>query len=492
MSRFLAFDLGAESGRGVIGHLGEGGLRLHEVHRFPNTPVRVGDNLHWDVLRLWSEVQGGLAKANQAFGDTLTSVGVDAWGVDYGLLAPDDTLLGNPHTYRDDRTEGMVERAFQIVPREELYRRTGIQIARINTLYQLLAMAEASSPALQSARQLLTIPDLFNFWLTGRKVNEFTIATTTQCYDPRRGDWAYDLLERMGIPRHIFGQIVPPGTVLGALRPSVATETGCEGLAVVAPATHDTASAVAAVPFGRDGGIFLSSGTWSLMGIEVERPVINEQCLAYNLTNEGGVDGTFRLLKNIMGLWLVQECRRQWARTGDACDYDELTQRAAQAPAFGPLIVPNDPRFLAPGDVPERIRGYCEETGQQVPETPGQVIRCALESLALEYRRVAEQLDGLAGRPLEVIHVIGGGARNRLLNQFTADATGRSVVAGPVEATTIGNVLVQALAMGQIGSLAEGRSLVGRSFELARFEPQDTAGWTAAYERYAELPRRGI
>jgi rhamnulokinase len=491
MTKFLAFDLGAESGRAVVGHFEGDRLHLEEIHRFPNGPVKVRDSLNWDVLRLWSEIQQGLALAAQAYGPELASVGLDAWGVDFGLLAADDTLLGNPHHYRDRRTDGMIEEAFRLVPRTEIYKRTGIQFMQINSLYQLLSMSRAGSPVLQAAQTFLNMPDLFNFWLSGQKANEFTIATTSQCYDPRARDWAWDLLERMGIPGRIFSGsdqgIVPPGTVLGRLRTSVAQDTGASPLQVIASATHDTASAVAAVPAQSEDFIYLSSGTWSLMGIEVTEPIVNEQSLAYNFTNEGGVAGTFRFLKNIMGLWLVQECRREWARLGRSLTYDELTQLAANAPPFGPLISLDDSRFLAPGDMPGRIQRYCQETGQAVPQTEGQIVRAALESLALEYRLVAERLDEMAGRHLPALHIIGGGSQNQILNQFTADATGRSVVTGPIEATAIGNVLVQALALGVFSDLAEARALVRRSFDVETYQPRDTAAWDESYVRYSHL-----
>jgi len=487
MARFLAFDLGAESGRAVIAHLDGERLYLEEVHRFPNGPVRVLDSLHWDVLRLWSEIKRGLGLAAKAYGESLVSLGLDTWGVDFGLLAADDALLGNPYHYRDSRTDGMLEEAFRRVPRAEIFERTGIQFMQLNSLYQLLAMAQTNSPALAVAETFLNMPDLFNFWLTGCKASEFTIATTSQCYDPHAGDWAWDMVEKLGIPSHIFRTIVPPGTVLDSLRPSVAEETGCKPIPVVAPATHDTGSAVAAVPVADGDYIYLSSGTWSLMGVEVSEPVITEQSLACNFTNEGGVQGTFRLLKNIMGLWLVQECRREWARVGESYSYDDLTRMAGEAPAFGSLISPGDPRFLSPGDMPSRIRTFCGATGQRVPETKGQVVRCALESLALEYRWVAERLDELSGCRLPTVHIIGGGSQNRLLNQFAADAMGRMVVTGPVEATAIGNVLVQALALGYISSLAEGRAIVRRSFEVGVFEPKGTVIWDEAYERYLRI-----
>jgi rhamnulokinase len=494
MTKFLAFDLGAESGRAVIGYIEHDKLRLEELHRFPNGPVQVHDSLHWDVLRLWSEIVHGLGLAAKAYGDDLASVGIDTWGVDYGLLAADDTLLGNPYHYRDSRTDGMMEKAFSIVPRAEIYQNTGIQFLQLNSLYQLMAMVKTNSPALAAAQTFLNMPDLFSFWLSGRKASEFTIATTSQCYDPRTGTWAHDMLERLGIPTHIFGEIVPPGTVLSPLRASVAGDANMDPIPVVASAAHDTASAVAAVPSTGGDYIYLSSGTWSVMGVEIKEPIISEKSLTYDFTNEGGVDNTFRLSKNIMGLWLVQECRREWEREGKPYSYDELTQMAAGAPASGPrlpgaisLVSLGDSRFLPPGDMPGRIQAFCRETGQPVPVAKGDIIRCVLESVALEYRWVAERLDEMVGHRLPTVHIFGGGSQNKLLNQFAADATSRDVIAGPVEATAIGNVLVQAQALGHIASLVEGRALVRRSFNVETYEPRDTTAWDGAYEHYLEL-----
>ena len=489
-AKFLACDLGAESGRAVIGHFDGDRLQLEALHRFPNGPIQVLDSLHWDVLRLWSEIKHGLGLAAQAYGDQLTSIGLDTWGVDFCLLAADDSLLGNPFHYRDSRTNGMMEEAFEIVPRAEIYETTGIQFMQLNSLYQLLSMVKSNSPALEAAQTFLTMPDLFSFWLSGRKANEFTITTTTQCYDPRARDWARAMLDKLGIPLHIFGEIVPPGTVLGPLRPSVATDAGCTEIPVVASAAHDTASAVAAVPTSGDDFIYLSSGTWSLMGVQVSQPIITSESLAHDFTNEGGINDTFRLLKNIMGLWLVQECRREWSRGGEELSYDELTRMAAAAsqnPGDSGLVALRGNRFLAPGNMVGRIQSFCHETQQTVPETKGEVIRCVLESLALEYRQVAEKLDELVGCHLPAIHIVGGGSQNRLLNQFTADATRRTVVSGPVEATAIGNILVQALALGHIATLSEARALVRRSFDVETFEPGDTAAWDEAYERYLAL-----
>jgi rhamnulokinase len=367
---YAAVDLGAESGRVMLARLDDARLTLDEVHRFANVPVQVHDTLHWDVLRLWGDITHGLAAAQQvgAGHGALAGLGVDTWALDFGLLGRDDQLLGNPVHYRDRRTEGMVAEATRRVPRAEIFAQTGIQFMPINSLYQLLALAVRRAPALEAATRLLMIPDLFNFWLSGQAANEFSNATTTQCLNPATGDWAWDLIERMGLPRRIFGApIIPPGTLLGPVRPALAAELRLGQTPVIAPATHDTGSAVAAVPFGAEPAIYLSSGTWSLMGVEVAAPVINDLSLAYNFTNEGGVGGTFRLLKNIMGLWLVQECRRTWAAQGHSYAYAELMALAEAAPAFQSVVVPSDERFLALGDMPARLRAFCEETAQSVP-----------------------------------------------------------------------------------------------------------------------------
>lgn len=486
LNTYLAIDLGAESGRVIAVHYDGERLTLSQVHRFANEPVRLPRHLYWDVLRLWHEIKQGLTIAAGRF-PTITSLGVDTWGVDFALLAADDTLLDNPVHYRDRRTQGVFERTQARVSRAEIFARTAVQFMPINTLYQLAAMAEAHSPLLSAAASFLTMPDLFNFWLSGRKVNEFTNATTTQCYDPHRGDWARDLLAALGIPTAMFREIVPPGTVLGSLQPALAAEIQAPAVPVIAPATHDTGSAVAAVPMSGEPAIYLSSGTWSLMGVEVAAPVVSQTALAHNFTNEGGVDGTFRLLKNIMGLWLLQECRRDWAASGDEMSYADLAELATAAPPFSGVILPNVARFLTPRAMPAEVAGFLAETAQPAPPDRGTLLRIILESLAHEYRWVAERLDELTGRQHRVIHIIGGGAQNRLLNQLTADATGRTVLAGPVEATALGNALVQALALRHISSLAEGRALVSHSFAVTRFEPQRDSRWQTAYARYLDL-----
>jgi rhamnulokinase len=403
------------------------------------------------------------------------------------LIGRHDTLLGNPHHYRDPRTEGMLKATFARVPREKVFEQTGIQFMEINSLYQLLAMKLGQDPTLEQAETLLMIPDLFNYWFTGVKACEFSDATTTQFYNPRERDWARPLLEKLGLPTHILQPVVQPGTVLGKLRAEFADDTGLEGIPVIVPACHDTGSAVAAVPAQSQHFAYISSGTWSLMGVEADQPVISKDSLAFNFTNEGGVCGTFRLLKNIMGLWLVQECRRVWAQAGEELNYTQITEMATQAPAFGPLVEPDAHDFLRPGDMPAQIRAFCARTAQREPQNKGEIVRCALESLALKYRWVLEKLEIMRGHKLEAIHIVGGGSQNQLLCQLAADATQRPVIAGPVEATALGNMLMQALARGRIASLAEGREVVRRSCDVITYDPRSAAGWDDAYARFLRI-----
>ena len=486
-SNYLAFDLGAESGRAVVGRFDGERVELSTLHRFPNGPVSVFDSLYWDVLRLWGEMKVGLARYRLEYGRQLDGIGLDTWGVDFCLLGANDELLANPHHYRDARTEGMLDVAFQRVPRREVFESTGIQFMEINSLYQLVAMRHRRDPALDQARALLMIPDLFNYWMTGVKACEFSDATTTQFYDPRAGDWARPMLELLDLPTGMLQEIVPPGSVLGPLHRRLAEESGLGPVSIIAPATHDTGSAVAALPAQGEHFAYISSGTWSLMGVETPEPVITEESLGYNFTNEGGVCDTFRLLKNIMGLWLVQECRRTWAQEGDELSYGEITDLSSAARAFGPLVEPDSHEFLRPGDMPARIRAFCQRTGQSVPESKGEIVRCALESLALKYRWVLEKLELMLGHTLDAIHIVGGGSQNTLLCQLAADATQRPVIAGPVEATAAGNVLMQALARGEIGSLAQGREIVRRSFEVTTYEPGAVSAWDEAYGRFLAL-----
>jgi rhamnulokinase len=488
-ANFVAFDLGADSGRAVVGQFDGDRLALTELHRFPNGPTKVLGHLHWDVLRLFAEMKTALGLYVKQYGKELAGIGVDTWGVDFALLDAQGNLLSNPYHYRDIRTEGMYQEAFKRVPREEIFARTGIQFMEINTLYQLLSMALSKSPLLDAADKLLMMPDLLNYWLTGRKVCEFTEATTSQFYDPRAKGWSKALFQKLGLPERILAEIVPPGTVLGPLYASVAEEVGLGAVPVIAPACHDTGSAVAAVPAVGRNFAYISSGTWSLLGTEVKEPVITPQSLAYNFTNEGGICGTFRFLKNIMGLWLVQESRRAWTRAGRSYSYDELDALAARERPFLSLVEPDDPLFLRPGDMPARIREYCQRTGQPAPESEGAVVRCAMESLALKYRWGINGLEDTMGRRIESINIVGGGARDKFLNQLAADATGRPVIAGPFEATAIGNLLMQALASGYIASLEEGREIVRHSFDVTTYEPKETAKWEEPYERFLQLTK---
>ncbi|MBN2188725.1 MAG: rhamnulokinase [Chitinispirillaceae bacterium] len=486
---FLALDLGAESGRVISGRFDGSRLRISEAHRFASLPVRLPDGLHTDVLRIWSELKHGMALASASAGrNGIAGVGVDTWGVDFAFLDRQGALLSNPYHYRDSLTEGILPKAFRRVSRTEIFERTGVQFMPINTLYQLYALRRRRSPLLDNAHSLLMMADLFNCWLCGKKVNEFSIATTSQCYDPRGKKWAKAMIGKFGLPSHIFGKIVLPGTVLGGLLPQVADETGLSGhVPVIAPGCHDSALAVAAVPAKNRDFAYISCGTWSVLGAELREPCINKQSLAADFTNEGGVAGSFRFLKNLTGLWLVQESRREWLRRGEEHSYAELTEMAADAAPLRSVIDPSSGEFGRPGDMPERIRDYCRRSGQPVPESKGAVVRCALESLALSYRKTLEQLEGILDRRLDPVHVVGGGTQNRLLCRFAADATGRRVVAGPAEATAIGNVIMQAVALGHIGSVEQGRELIRRSFEVMHYEPRPSGQWDEAYERFVEL-----
>ena len=479
MSHYLAFDLGAESGRALLGSLSGGRVAVEELHRFPNTPVRVLGALYWDTLRLWHEIQHGLGVAVRERKVALDGIGVDTWGVDCALLGSDGSLLENPRHYRDARNNGVMEKLFAVVPRAEVFAATGIQFMQINTLYQLYGMKLTGSPALGSARKLLHVPDLFNYWLTGVAKSEATIASTSQFLNPATMTWATDLLRRLDLPTGMLCPIVSPGTRLGTLLDPPHTP-------VYAIGGHDTASAVAAVPsLGGDNWCYISSGTWSLMGLELDAPVINEQSLALNYTNEVGLAGKIRLLKNIAGLWLLQECRRAWMLEGDEYSYEQLTRMASEARPFTAAINPN--AFLEPGEMPRKICAHCDETGQAAPQTHGEFARAILESLALCYRHVVESLEALSHREIEIIHIVGGGSRNALLNQFVADCTGRRVIAGPSEATAIGNILTQAIGAGELSGLEELRAVVRNSFEPVTVEPHPSAQWDDAYRRYRAI-----
>jgi rhamnulokinase len=478
----LAVDLGASGGRVVAGGFDGRLLELEEVHRFDNGPVTMAGRLIWDLPRLWQEVSLGLRAAAARHGRAVSSVGVDTWGVDFSFLAADGDLLANPVCYRDARTQGMLAATTAAVPREEIFAATGLQFMEINSLYQLMALKQAESRVLAAADRLLMIPDLFHWLLSGVASNERTNASTTQCFDPQSGDWARPLMERLGLPPRIFGPISDPGTVLGPMRPDVAAETGLTGVRVVLPGTHDTASAVAAVPADeppspRPEWCYVSLGTWALVGAELDRPLVTPECLARNFTNEAGIGGTTRLLKNVCGLWLVQQCRAAWQRAGQEWSWDQLTALAAEAPPLVTLVDPNHPSLVAPADMPAAIRALARASGEPEPETTAATVRAALESVAAAVRRTLGELDSLLGRRVGRVHVVGGGVKNSLLCQMIADATGRPVVAGPVEATAIGNLLVQLLARDGKVDLRAIRRVVRDTFEPIRYEPKDAARW---------------
>jgi rhamnulokinase len=476
-----AVDVGASSGRVMVGRVTSEELRLEEVSRFANGPVRVGATLHWDVLAIYRGVLDGLRAAGRKAG-RVDGVGIDTWAVDYGLLDATGALLGNPVHYRDARTNGVLEKVLADVPAEELYAVTGIQFLPFNTVYQLVAAA--GTPQLAAAQRLLLVPDLLAHWLTGAEVAELTNASTTQLLDVARRDWSAELLARLGIERRLFPSVVEPGQRVGELQPQVLEETGLPGpVPVVAVGSHDTASAVVGVPAASDRFAYISCGTWSLVGVELPEPVLSEASRRANFTNELGVDGTVRYLRNVMGLWLVQESLRAWGASSE--DLPRLLAEAANVEPFAAVVDPDDPRFLPPGDIPRRIRDLCRETGQRPPETPAEVLRCIVDSLALAHRRAVREAQQLSGHEVDVVHVVGGGARNAVLCQLTADACGLPVVAGPVEATALGNVLVQARALGVLsGGLADLRTLLTRTQDLVTYSPRgSTADWDAAERR---------
>ena len=475
---YLAFDIGAESGRAVLAHVTGERIAIEEVHRFRNQPLHESGSLHWDVKRLWDEIRKALSKVDRE----LQGVGVDTWGVDYALLDEAGELVEHPYHYRDSRTRGIPEEVFEKVSKEEIYSITGIQFMPINTLYQLFAEERRTPEVLRRAKRLVMIPDLFHYWMTGNAVCEFTNASTTQMVNAVTRSWDSRLLERIGLPTFLPAPIIEPGTVVGKLLPEVGTKEMTD-VPVIAPATHDTGSAVAAIA-AREGTAFISSGTWSLVGTEVDTPVLSADALQMNFSNEGGVNGTTRLLKNVMGLWMLRCCRECWSRSGNECDYEQLTERAAAEPAFAHLVDPDDGSFLAPENMCTAIDEFCARTHQSKPATPARYTRTILESLALKYSRVIGELEHVTSERIEQIRIIGGGSKNRLLNQFTADATGRRVLAGPVEATALGNAAVQILATGEAASLKEVRAMIERSFPVEVFEPRDTERWTKAAERF--------
>lgn len=492
---YIGVDIGAESGRVAAGLWDGQRLRVEDLVRFPNGPVNIGDSLRWDVVGLWTRIKEGLAAAARRYGDAVVSAGVDTWGVDYALLSANSELLGLPYHYRDPRTRGVMDYALKLVPRAEVFAATGLQFMEINTLYQLLAMRRRNPEMFWIADRFLLMPDFFHWCLCGARVAEFTNATTTQCYNARQRAWAVDLLKRLELPTKMFPQIVTPGTRLGPLRPDIAQKTGLRRIQIVAPATHDTASAVAAAPTrssGQADWAYLSAGTWCLLGVELPEALLSERVLEFNLTNEGGMDHTYRLLKNIMGLWLAHQCQAAFAEKGRELSNEQWQALASEATPFRSLIDPDDGRFLNPPDMPAAIQSFCRDTRQPVPETEGQFLRCIHESLALKYALVLDWLEALTGQPIHVVHVIGRNCHNPLLNAFTANACRRPVLAGPADAAVLGNLLAQVRASGEILSLQELRRVAGQSCSLVESDPDDAQAdqWLAARARFSGLLAR--
>jgi rhamnulokinase len=482
--KYLAFDFGAESGRAIIGSFSGGKIALEEIHRFPTGMMPVHGSYLWNIFRFYEEIRNGIKKCN-AHKVIPDSLGIDTWGVDFALVGRDGHLIGLPYCYRDSRTDGSIEAFFEIVPREEVYRLTGIQFMQFNTLFQLFSMARVHSPLLNSATDLLFIPDIFNYLLTGEMKSEFSFATTSQLYNPVAGNWEPSLFKALGIDPAIMQEIVAPGTVIGKLYSTLSDETGIPEIPVVAVASHDTGSAIAAIPAEGKNWAYISSGTWSLMGIESDVPIISEKTLRYNITNEGGVEHTFRVLKNIMGLWLMQQCRSAWH--GENFTYQDLVEMSKAARPFSAFIDPDDHEFLNPVDMPAAIAGSCRRSGQEVPADQATTIRIILECLALKYRYTLGQLREISPEPIDKIYIIGGGVQNEVLCQFTANACGIPVITGPAEGTALGNILVQAMAMGQLKSLAEIRKIIRNSFDSRVYEPRDSQVWEGAYEQFVRF-----
>lgn len=489
MSQFkmLAVDLGASSGRGIIGRFDGEHLTLEENHRFPNEPVFSAGSLNWDILRIFHEIKTSIRKCVLSDDRDIASIGIDTWGVDYGLLDKNGKLLANPYHYRDSRTDDILDYAFGIMSKDEIYKITGIQTMNFNTLFQLLADMRDDEARFSAADKMLHIPDLLNYFLTGVKQTEYTIASTGALLDASKRDWSFEIIKRFGIPEGLFTDIVKPCQRVGALLPRIQEDTGNLSARVVTVGSHDTASAVIAVPAKGEDFVYISSGTWSLMGSEIAEPAITETTAHYDFTNEGGVGGKIRFLKNIMGLWLEQESRRQWIREGKSVTYDELSDMAVVSEPLAYLINPDDPSFSAPGDMPRRIAEFCRSTGQGVPETMGEIVRCIFDSLALKYRFTVEKIDEIKGLRTPFINIVGGGTKEPPLCQFTADACARPVYAGPVEATAIGNLVAQAMASGEIADIPQARHMIRNSFEITMYEPRDTEMWDAGYERFLKL-----
>ena len=487
MNRYIAVDLGAESGRVMLGFVSDEKIELEEVYRFANGPIEMGATLRWDFAKLFSNIKKGIAEAVKSAEEEIRGIGVDSWGVDYGLIDENGGLIENPYHYRDSRTDQMMDKAFELMDKRELYDNSGVQFMQFNTIYQLLAARLSGPEVLQKANKLLFTADLVSYFLCGEQFAEYSLASTSQLMDMSKGDWSERIFNTLSLPMELMGKLVSPGTVVGKLKKELADKFGCEPIEVVAIGSHDTASAVAAVPAGDESWAYLSSGTWSLMGLEVPEAIINDQTFKYQFTNEGGVANSIRLLKNIMGLWIVQECRRHWKSQGQDLSYSQIVEMAKNAKSFAAFIDSNDNRFFAPGGMPEKVNEYLQQNGQGQIDDKGQIVRVVLESLALNYRWVLEKLEAISGEQVAVLHIVGGGIQNELLCQLTANAIGRKVITGPIEATASGNIIMQAIATGQIESLQQGRQVIANSFELKEYLPQESEKWSRQYNKIKDI-----
>ncbi|HRR95905.1 MAG TPA: rhamnulokinase family protein [Candidatus Ratteibacteria bacterium] len=493
VKKYLAIDLGAESGRGILGEFNGEKIKIKEIHRFPTYNTNVFSHIFWDVLKIFDEIKIILKKTKEE--GEISGVGVTTWGVDCAYIGGGNLLLSNPFHYRDSRTDGIMEEVFSIIPKEEIFEETGIQFMPINTLYQLYSTKKEFPYIINSTEKLLFMPDLFNFFLTGKKFSEYTIATTSQMYNSLlegqdkapRGNWAYDIIEKLNIPVSILPEVISPGTFLGKMEKGISEEIGLEDINIYAVCSHDTSSAVVSIPAKEEKYAYISSGTWSLLGVELFQPIINDKSFNYNFTNEGGFGGSITFLKNIMGLWILQECRRYWEKEGNYYDYPTLTEIAINSQPFYSFIDVNDGVFLFPGNMPEKIKEYCKKTGQKIPEEIGQIVRVILESLALEYRYNIENLEQIIEEKIDVVHIVGGGSQNKLLSQFSASSMKKIVITGPSEATAIGNLLVQAIGDNEISDVSQLREIVRNSFPLIVFQPRDTSNWEESYEKYKKL-----
>jgi len=493
MSKFIAFDIGASSGRTIVGTLENNVIQLDEIYRFQNRRLQIDNSLCWNVLQLYKNILNGLKKYVEKYGSNTKGIGIDTWGVDFVLLDKNDEMIGYAHHYRDSRTQGVLEEIFKIIPKEEIFSETGIQFMDINSIVQLYSMVLNDLPKLSITDTFLMVPDYLNFLLSGKKLTEYSIATTSQLFNPTKNEWAYHLIERLDFKSNWFQKVIPSGSILGNIKDYVSNEVGlANDTKIIAPACHDTGSAVAAVPVDMDKyssgeWAYLSSGTWSLLGVELNKPLINNKVLKYNFTNEGGLNNSIRFLKNVTGMWIIQECKRIWENEGKEFDWEDIVSEAKKAPKFQYLIDPNNPIFLNPKNMIATIQNFCKDQNQQQPESIGEISRTIFESLAFKYKEVIEYLEELIGKSIKILHVIGGGASNNLLNQFTANVLGIPIKVGPVEATAMGNILIQAYALGEINNINELRTIVHNSSEIKTFTPRNTEEWETVYKRYKKI-----